>query len=92
MKYFFPNLKISKIFSLSLLFLTFIVFIVVTIFSSFIFNNSRLQLIDSLYLQAQTINKLIPKNSKTVNFDDYANNLAISNSNNSKLRVTIIIF
>ena len=90
MKYFFPNLKISKVFSLSLLFLTFIVFIVVTIFSSFIFNNSRLQLIDSLYLQAQTINKLIPQNSKTVNFDDYANNLAISNSNNSKLRVTII--
>ena len=90
MKNFFPNFKISKVFSLSLLFLTFIVFIVVTIFSSFIFNNSRLQLIDSLYLQAQTINKLIPQNSKTVNFDDYANNLAISNSNNSKLRVTII--
>ncbi len=90
MKNFFPNFKLSKVFSLSLLFLTFIVFIVVTIFSSFIFNNSRLQLIDSLYLQAQTINKLIPQNSKTVNFDDYANNLAISNSNNSKLRVTII--
>ena len=90
MKYFLPNLKLSKVFLLSLLFLTFIVFIVVTIFSSFIFNNSRLQLIDSLYLQAQSINKLIPQNSETVNFDVYADNLAISNSNNNKLRVTII--
>ena len=90
MNKFFPSLRLSKVFLLSLLFLTFIVFIVVTIFSSFIFNNSRLQQIDSLFLQAQTINRLIPENSQKINFDSFADDLALENSSKNKLRVTII--
>jgi len=84
------KLKISRVFLLSISFLTFIVFIVVTIFSSFIYNNSRLQLIESLYIQAQTINQLLPEANTNVNFDEYANDLAISDTKFNELRVTII--
>ena len=87
---FFSSFKISRVFLLSILFLTFIIFIVVTIFSTFIFNNSRVQLVESLYLQAQSINKLIPKYDEAINFDEYADNLAIQDMNYNELRVTII--
>ena len=70
----FSSFKISRVFLLSILFLTFIIFIVITIFSTFIFNNSRVQLVESLYLQAQSINKLIPKYDEAINFDEYADN------------------
>ena len=87
---FFSSFKISRVFLLSILFLTFIIFIVVTIFSTFIFNNSRVQLVESLYLQAQSINKLIPEYDEAINFDEYADNLAIQDMNYNELRVTII--
>ncbi len=87
---FFSSFKISRVFLLSILFLTFIIFIVVTIFSTFIFNNSRVQLVESLYLQAQSINKLIPDYDEAINFDEYADNLAIQDMNYNELRVTII--
>ena len=87
---FFSSFKISRVFLLSILFLTFIIFIVVTIFSTFIFNNSRIQLVESLYLQAQSINKLIPDYDEAINFDEYADNLAIQDMNYNELRVTII--
>ena len=76
-----PSLKFSRIFLLSLTFLIFITFIVVTIFSSFIFNNSRALLIESLYVQAKTINTLIPDiDDPNTNFDSIADSLALSNS------------
>ena len=56
----------------------------------FIFNNSRVQLVESLYLQAQSINKLIPEYDEVINFDEYADNLAIQDMNYNELRVTII--
>ena len=87
---FFSSFKITRVFLLSILFLTFIIFIVVTIFSTFIFNNSRIQLVESLYLQAQSINKLIPDYDEAINFDEYADNLAIQDMNYNELRVTII--
>ncbi len=87
---FFSSFKITRVFLLSILFLTFIIFIVVTIFSTFIFNNSRVQLVESLYLQAQSINKLIPDYDEAINFDEYADNLAIQDMNYNELRVTII--
>ena len=87
---FFASIKVSRIFLLSILFLTFIIFIVVTIFSTFIYNNSRLQLVESLYIQAQSINKLIPDYNQEINFDDYADRLAIQDSEFNELRVTII--
>ena len=87
---FFSSFKISRVFLLSILFLTFIIFIVVTIFSTFIFNNSRVQLVESLYLQAQSINKLIPEYDEVINFDEYADNLAIQDMNYNELRVTVI--
>jgi two-component system phosphate regulon sensor histidine kinase PhoR len=90
MSNFLSKLKISRVFLLSISFITFIIFIVVTIFSSFIYNNSRLQLIESLFLQAQTINKLLPSIEENKNFDDYANDLALSDSRFNELRVTII--
>ena len=86
-----PSLKFSRIFLLSLTFLIFITFIVVTIFSSFIFNNSRALLIESLYVQAKTINTLIPDiDDPNTNFDSIADSLALSNSDYDQLRVTII--
>ena len=90
MSNFLSKLKISRVFLLSISFITFIIFIVVTIFSSFIYNNSRLQLIESLFLQAQTINKLLPSIKENKNFDVYANDLALSDSRFNELRVTII--
>ena len=86
-----PSFKFSRIFLLSLTFLIFITFIVVTIFSSFIFNNSRALLIESLYVQAKTINTLIPDiDDPNTNFDSIADSLALSNSDYDQLRVTII--
>lgn len=86
-----PTFKFSRIFLLSLTFLIFITFIVVTIFSSFIFNNSRIQQIESLYMQAKTINTLIPQiDQKHINFDEIVDTLAIKDSDNNELRVTII--
>ena len=90
MSNFLSKLRISRVFLLSISFITFIIFIVVTIFSSFIYNNSRLQLIESLYIQAQTINKLLPEIENGINFDDFANDLALSDSRFNELRVTII--
>ena len=87
---FFASIKVSRIFLLSILFLTFIVFIVVTIFSTFIYNNSRLQLVESLYIHAQSINKLMPDYNQDINFDDYADRLAVQDSQFNELRVTII--
>ena len=86
-----PTFKFSRIFLLSLTFLIFITFIVVTIFSSFIFNNSRIQQIESLYMQAKTIDTLIPQiDHKDINFDEIADRLAITDSDNNELRITII--
>jgi len=87
---FFASIKVSRIFLLSILFLTFIIFIVVTIFSTFIYNNSRLQLVESLYIHAQSINKLMPDYNQDINFDDYADRLAVQDSEFNELRVTII--
>ena len=87
---FLTSLKISRVFLLSVLYLTFIIFIVVSIFSTFIYNNSRLQLVESLYIQAQSINELMPDYSENINFDEYADNLSIKDSNFNELRVTII--
>jgi len=87
---FLASIKLSRVFVLSILFLTFIVFIVVTIFSSFIYNNSRLQLVESLYIQAQSINKLLPQYDENINFDEYADNLAVQDTKYNELRVTVI--
>ena len=87
---FFASVKITRIFLLSILFLTFIIFIVVTIFSTFIYNNSRLQLVESLYIQAQSINKLLPEYDQNINFDEYADSLTIQDSEFNELRVTFI--
>ena len=87
---FFASIKVSRIFLLSILFLTFIIFIVVTVFSTFIYNNSRLQLVESLYIHAQSINKLMPDYNQDINFDDYADRLAVQDSEFNELRVTII--
>ena len=86
-----PTFKFSRIFLLSLTFLIFITFIVVTIFSPFIFNNSRIQQIESLYLQAKSIDTLIPHiDNEDINFDEIADTLAITDSDNNELRITII--
>ncbi|MEC7271778.1 MAG: ATP-binding protein [Pseudomonadota bacterium] len=87
---FLTSLKLSRVFVLSILFLTFIVFIVVTIFSSFIYNNSRIQLVEALYIQAQSINKLLPEYDENINFDQYTDNLAVQDSKFNELRVTVI--
>ena len=87
---FLTSLKLSRVFILSILFLTFIVFIVVTIFSSFIYNNSRIQLVEALYIQAQSINKLLPEYDENINFDQYADNLAVQDTKFNELRVTVI--
>ena len=87
---FLTSLKLSRVFILSVLFLTFIVFIVVTIFSSFIYNNSRIQLVEALYIQAQSINKLLPEYDENINFDQYTDNLAVQDTKFNELRVTVI--
>ena len=86
----FDSIKISRVFLLSVLYLTFIIFIVVSIFSTFIYNNARTQLVESLYIQAQSINKLMPDYDENINFDKYADNLSIQDSKFNQLRVTII--
>ena len=87
---FLTSLKLSRVFILSILFLTFIVFIVATIFSSFIYNNSRIQLVEALYIQAQSINKLLPEYDENINFDQYTDNLAVQDTKFNELRVTVI--
>jgi len=81
----------SRTFILSSLFLFFIITIVTTIFSTFIYNNSRTQLIQSLYLQAQSINQSLPRLSSTnVDFDLLADQYAVTDDNGNELRVSII--
>ena len=81
----------SRTFILSSLFLFFIITIVTTIFSTFIYNNSRVQLIQSLYLQAQSINQSLPQlSSANVDFDLLADQYAVTDDNGNELRVSII--
>jgi len=81
----------SRTFILSSIFLFFIITIVTTIFSTFIYNNSRVQLIQSLYLQAQSINQSLPQLSSTnVDFDLLADQYAVTDDNGNELRVSII--
>lgn len=86
-----PRLRVSRVFLLSLTFIIFILVVVSTVFSTFIYNNSRDQLTELLFLQAKSINKLLPNLSSTdINFDDFADMLAVSGSDNETMRVTII--
>ena len=74
-----PRLRVSRIFLLSLTFIFFILIVVSTIFSTFIYNNSRDQLTELLFLQAKSINRLIPNlPSNDINFDDFADMLGVS--------------
>ena len=85
------SIGFSRTFILSSLFLFFIITIVTTIFSTFIYNNSRVQLIQSLYLQAQSINQSLPQLSSTnVDFDLLADQYAVTDDNGNELRVSII--
>ena len=85
------SIGFSRTFILSSLFLFFIITIVTTIFSTFIYNNSRTQLIQSLYLQAQSINQSLPKlSSVNVDFDLLADQYAVADDNGNELRVSII--
>ena len=88
----FPKIRVSRIFLLSLSFLIFIIFIVSTIFSSFIYNNSRAQLVESLYMQAKSIDQLLPsfKQDFEYSYDLIADNLSVSDTKQNELRVTII--
>ena len=92
MRSFFSLLRFSRIFLLSVTLLTFAIFFISIIFSTFIYNNTKLQLIESLHMQAKSINKLIPSINEVppANFDLIANDLAVSGNNNRTLRVTII--
>tara|TARA_Y100001980_G_C14554836_1_gene342188 strand:- start:67 stop:1839 length:1773 start_codon:yes stop_codon:yes gene_type:complete len=87
-----PKIRVSRIFLLSLSFLIFIIFIVSTIFSSFIYNNSRAQLVESLYMQAKSIDQLLPsfKQDFEYSYDLIADNLSVSDTKQNELRVTII--
>ncbi len=89
---FLPRIKISRIFILSLTFLTFVIFFISTIFSTFIYNNSKQQLIETLYIQAKSINALIPQiNEINVNdLNKLVNGLDLMGNNEDRLRVTII--
>ncbi len=86
------RIKISRIFILSLTFLTFVIFFISTIFSTFIYNNSKQQLIESLYIQAKSINALIPKINETneIILNNLINELDIKGNNEDRLRVTLI--
>ncbi len=86
------RIKISRIFILSLTFLTFVIFFISTIFSTFIYNNSKQQLIESLYIQAKSINALIPQINETneIILNNLINELDIKGNNEDKLRVTLI--
>ena len=92
MRSFISRIRVSRIFLLSVTFLTFVIFFISTIFSTFIYNNTKQQLIESLYIQAKAIDKLIPAldDLPLNNFDSIANNLDIEGTNQEKLRVTII--
>ena len=89
---FLSRIKISRIFILSLTFLTFVIFFISTIFSTFIYNNSKQQLIESLYIQAKSINALIPQineiNGKDLN--NLVNGIDLKGNNEDRLRITII--
>ncbi len=87
-----PRIKVSRIFVLSITFLTFVIFFISTIFSTFIYNNSKQQLIESLYIQAKSINTLLPPISKNNGNDlnNLINELDVKGSNDDRLRVTII--
>ena len=91
MKFNFPDVRVSRIFFLSLTILLFAITLVSTVFSSFVYNNSRIQLTESLYLQAQSINKILPSlNSKNIDFDLIADSLAVEDTRTNKLRITLI--
>ena len=92
MRSFFSRIRVSRIFLLSVTFLTFVIFFISTIFSTFIYNNTKQQLIESLYIQAKSINKLIPSinGNSLENFNVIANDLGVERHNKDKLRVTII--
>ena len=92
MRSFFLRIRVSRIFLLSVTFLTFVIFFISTIFSTFIYNNTKQQLIESLYIQAKSINKLIPSinGNSLENFNVIANDLGVEGHNKDKLRVTII--
>ena len=92
MSSFFSRIKISRIFILSVTFLTFVIFFISTIFSTFIYNNTKQQLIESLYIQAKSINNLIPsiENNLIEDFNLIAKDLGVEGHNKDKLRVTII--
>ncbi|MAI03170.1 MAG: hypothetical protein CMQ75_01405 [Gammaproteobacteria bacterium] len=92
MRSFFSRIRVSRIFLLSVTFLTFVIFFISTIFSTFIYNNTKQQLIESLYIQAKAIDKLVPElNALPLsNYDAIVNKLDIEGTNEEKLRVTII--
>ena len=91
MKFNFPDVRVSRIFFLSLTILLFAITLVSTVFSSFVYNNSRIQLTESLYLQAQSINKILPSlNSQNIDFDSIADSLAVEDTRTNKLRITLI--
>ena len=92
MRSFISRIRVSRIFLLSVTFLTFVIFFISTIFSTFIYNNTKQQLIESLYIQAKAIDKLIPalNDLPLNNFNSIANKLDIEGTNQEKLRVTII--
>lgn len=92
MRSFISRIRVSRIFLLSVTFLTFVIFFISTIFSTFIYNNTKQQLIESLYIQAKAIDKLIPAldDLPLNNFDSIVNKLDIEGTNQEKLRVTII--
>lgn len=91
MSFKFPDIRVSRIFFLSLSLLIFLIIIVSTIFSSFVYNNSRIQLTESLYLQAQSINKILPSlNAENIDFDLIADSLAVEDTRTNKLRITLI--
>ena len=80
----------SRTFVLSSLFLFFIITIVTTIFQHS-FTTILAQLIQSLYLQAQSINQSLPQlSSVNVDFDLLADQYAVTDDNGNELRVSII--
>ena len=88
----FSKIHISRIFLLSVGFLTFFIFFISIIFSTFIYNNSKQQLIESLFIHAKSINQFIPsiKDNPNENFDEIADKIGVLTTNEDRLRVTII--
>ena len=89
---FFQKINISRIFLLSVGLLTFFIFFISIIFSTFIYNNSKQQLIESLFIHAKSINQFIPsiKDNPNENFDEIADKIGVLTTNEDRLRVTII--